>query len=239
MKLNFKRVIKRLHGLLKNEKPVTFCSSWILKHDPVIYQFLVKNVRADFGGIDWDKITASLPKRFQRIWVPPRYRPKIINWYRSKKEVDLVLKKYKEKLYIFISFADEGDRPIRDAIIVSLVRIAQRGNVRAEEKLIFFLNQVVQVWVEIYYPLRRWAGQREELEIKMKHCIRCYRFTGSFLGYLYKTLEYSSWSLRSFQAYSLDACKPDTNWSLLDTLTKDPETGQVVKVTDVGSYYFH
>ena len=237
--MTFRKIIKRLNRLLKSKKPSVFTSYWILQNDPVIYRFLVKNVRAEIGGVDWDKITSSLPKRFQRIWVPPRYKPKILRLYRDKKEVDLVLKKYKEKLYIFISFLDENDRPIRDAIIISLVRIAQRGNVRAEEKLIFFLNQVVQVWLELYYPLRRWAGQREELEIKMKHCIRCYRFTGSFLGYLYKTLEYSSWGLQSFQAYSLDACLPGTDWSMIDTLTKDPQTGRVVRATDVGSYHFH
>jgi len=239
MKLNFKCAIKQLNAQLKSKKPDRFTSSWILQNSPKLYHFIFKNIRTENDYIDWDRVVSSLNKNLQPKWVPPRYKPKIVNLYRNKKEVDLVLKKYKDKLYIFISFADESDRPIRDTIIVSLARIAQRGNIRAEEKLIFFLNQVVQIWVELYFPLRRWAGQREELEIKMKHCIRCYRFTGSFLGYLYKTLEYSSWGLQSFQAYSLDACKPDTNWSLLDTLTKDPETGRVVRVKDLGSYYFH
>jgi len=32
----------------------------------------------------------------------------------------------------------------------------------------------------------------KDIERKIKGCIRCYRYTGSFLGYLFRTLEYSA-----------------------------------------------
>ena len=38
----------------------------------------------------------------------------------------------------------------------------------------------------------RWKGYTDEIEDKIKNCIRLYRDTGSFLGYLFKTLEYSA-----------------------------------------------
>jgi hypothetical protein len=38
----------------------------------------------------------------------------------------------------------------------------------------------------------RWKGYTDEIEDKIKNCIRLYRYTGSFLGYLFKTLEYSA-----------------------------------------------
>jgi len=39
---------------------------------------------------------------------------------------------------------------------------------------------------------------------KIRGCIRCYRYTGSFLGYLYKTLEYSGRGIVPVQKFSLD-----------------------------------
>ena len=38
----------------------------------------------------------------------------------------------------------------------------------------------------------RWKGYEDEVSDKVRVCIRCYRYTGSFLGYLFKTLEYSA-----------------------------------------------
>ncbi len=52
--------------------------------------------------------------------------------------------------------------------------------------------------------LKKWRGYTDDVEDKIKGCIRCYRYTGSFLGYLYKTLEYSGRGIVSVQKYSLD-----------------------------------
>jgi hypothetical protein len=38
----------------------------------------------------------------------------------------------------------------------------------------------------------RWKGYADEVEDKIKGCAKRYRYTGSFLGYLFKTLEYSA-----------------------------------------------
>jgi hypothetical protein len=237
--MSFTQIIIHLNKLLKNEKPITFRSSWILNNDPAIYRFIVKHIRTEVNDINWDKVVSSLDRDIQKKWVPPRYKPKIVNFYSNQKEVDLILKKHKDKLYIFISLLNEADKPIRDNIIVSLTRVAQKGNIKAEKQLTIFLNQIIQLWLERYPCLFRWTGHIDELEIKIKHCIRCYRFTGSFLGYLFKTLEYSARGLQNFQAYSLDSYIPGTTIAMIDTLTKDPQTGQVVRGTDVNSYYFH
>ena len=237
--MNFDRIIIRLNRLLKNEKPAIFNSSWILDHDPAIYRFITKNVRTEVGDIDWDKVISSLNRRFQRIWIPPRYKPLRVKLYRNKKEVDLALKNYKDKLYIFITALNDNDKMLRDKIAIPLVRIAQRGNIRAQQKLIFLLKQIAQQWIEYCPTFYRWRGHSDDLESRIFACIRCYRFTGSFIGYLFKSLEYSALGLQSFQAYSLDSYIPGTTISTLDTLTKDPQTGRVVKAADVSSYYFH
>lgn len=235
----FNQIVSRLNGLLKYEKPKVFRSYWILNRDPVAYRFITKHIRTKVGDIDWDKVISSLDKRFQRIWIPPRYKHQIVKQYRDKKEVDLVLKSYSDKLYVFVAILDDNDKKLRDVIAIPLVRIAQKGNIRAQQKLVFLLKQIAQQWIEYCPTFYRWRGHSDDLEPRIAACIRCYRFTGSFIGYLFKSLELSGRGLSTFQAYSLDSYIPGTTIQTIDTLTKDPQTGQVVKATDVGSYFFH
>ena len=232
--MEFGQVINRLNALLQDENPASFNSSWILRHSSEIYRFILKNIRTEIGDINWDKVICSLDKRFQKIWIPPRHKPKTVRLYRNKGEVDSVLKNYKDKLYVFVAPLNEQDKRLRDAIGISLVRVAQKGNLRAQKQLIFFLNQLTQQWVEYCPRFFRWRGHSDDLEARNRGCIRCYRFTRSFIGYLFKTLEYSARGLQSFQAYSLDSCIPNTTIKMIDTLTKDPETNQVVRASSLG-----
>jgi len=237
--MDFQQAIDSLGDTLSKEKPFTFRSSWISEHSPNVYQYIVKNVRTEVGDIDWDKAISSLDKRFQRIWIPPRHKPQKVRLYRNKKEVDIILKNYKEKLYIFIAAINDEDKRLRDAIAIPLVRIAQKGNIRAQQKLVFLLKQIAQQWIEYCPTFYRWRGHSDDLEPRILSCIRCYRFTGSFIGYLFKSLELSGKGLQRFQAYSLDSYIPGTTIQMIDTLTKDPQTGEVVKAIDVSSYHFH
>lgn len=237
--MNFANAIKRINALLKKEKPKTFSPSWIYYRDGYVYQFIAKNVRNGVGDINWDKVIHSLDKKFQKLWYPKRHNPKhkVIKFYHDQGEVELVLKNYQPKLYVFAVALSLEDHQLRDVITIALVRIAQKGNKRAEEKLMFFLDQLIQLWFEKYPYFHCWVGRREELQVKVKHCIYYYRFTGSFLGYLFKTLEYSS---RAYpKTYSLDAYVPGTTLQVLDTLTRDPQSGRVVRAADTGFYYFH
>lgn len=237
--MTFRKAIKRLNISIKTEKPRSFRSSWILKYCPDVYRYITKYVRTEVGDINWDKVISSLNKRHQKLWVPPRYKPQKVRAYRSKKEVDLVLKDHKDKLYIFVTALDDKDRMLRDAIAIPLVRIAQKGNLRAQEKLLFLLKQLAQQWIEYCPTFYRWRGHTDEVDFVILRCVRCYRFTGTFIGYLFKSIEYSGLGFRSFQAYSLDNYLTGTTFSMADTLTKDPQTGRVVRVADVGSYFFH
>lgn len=239
--MTFKKVIRVLNALIGREKPDTFSSSWIFYHNQSAYQFIAKNIRTKLGDIDWDKVVSSLDKKFQKLLHPKRHNPKhrVINFYRNKKEVELALKIYQEKLYVFATALSLEDHFLRDTISIALVRIAQKGNKRAEEKLFFVLEPFLQLWFEKYPYLSRWRGHKEELHQKIRHCIYYYRFTGSFLGYLFQTLRYSARGLPRAYQYSLDAYIPGTELQLVDTLTRDPQTGRVAKAADIGFYYFH
>jgi hypothetical protein len=165
-------------------------SIWIYKNTPGTYQYFWKNVKTETGRIDWDKVTSNLDRVFQKRWV--RYRQKRVKEYENQDELNLVLNKYQNKLYTFISPIDENDREIRNRIIVAMVRVAQKGNVLARDELIKWVTFIIEAWLEKYYQIFKWKGYPDEVEDKIKGCIRCYRYTGSFVGYLFKTLEYSA-----------------------------------------------
>lgn len=198
--MNFGTAIKILKQSLKEKRPKTFSSTWILVEAPSVYRYISKNIRTENNDIDWDKITVKLDREFQRKWV--RYRRRQVKQYENQIEVDRILNKYKDKLYVFIDVLSEKDKNLRNKIIVSLVRVAQKGNVLAQNELIHWVRFIVDDWIDKYPHVWRWRAYTDSIEDKITGCIRCYKYTGTFLGYLFKTLEYSSKALKPL--YSLD-----------------------------------
>ena len=102
------------------------------------------------------------------------------------------MEKYKEKLYVLFAPLDEEDKKIQDELIIKLVRIGQKGNTYAQDTLIEWITFITDGWIDTYPRMYRWNGYTEEIPERIKGCIRGYRYTGSFLGYLFRTLEYSA-----------------------------------------------
>lgn len=223
--MNFTQAINCLNNLLQDKNPISFNSSWIKKYAPRCYFFIQRNIRTETGFIDWDRVTYALEWKFQRRWAPGHWR-KNRRPYRKRSEVKLILKKNKEKLYVFVSPQDILDRRVRDIISISLVRLAQNGNLSAKKELMKLLNYTVNDWLYNYYFLTRWQGYKEELERQIEACIRRYRYTGSFLHYLFKTLEYAGRGIRPFYAFSLDnPIASGVKKTFIDNVVKDQETG--------------
>lgn len=188
--MELREAIKILDNKLSQHNPITFSSSWIYYNVPNVYRYIWKNVRTENNEIDWDFVTQQLDKSFSKKWVSYRYKkPKS---YEKQSEVDVILEKYKDKLYTFLGFAKEEDKKIQDRMVIRLVRLGQKGNVCAQNELITWVTYITNDWIDKYPQMYRWQGYADEVEDKIRSCIRCYRYTGSFLGYLFKTLEYSA-----------------------------------------------
>jgi hypothetical protein len=200
--MDFDYAVKIINKLLKEKRPDTFNSSWIRKHSPNVYRFIQKNVRSEIGGIDWDRFTRALDRRFQRKWMT-YYRSRKTS-YRKKSEVGTILQRYHAKLYAFIAPADKNDECMRDIISITLVRIAQKGNVIAKEEIIKLVRFTICDWIERCPTLSSWEGYEDLIQKRIEGCIRCYRYSGTFIGYLFKTLEYAGRGLTPINAYSLD-----------------------------------
>jgi len=151
--------------------------------------------------------------------------------------VRLLLRRNRKKLYVFAVSQNLEDRRARDIISISLVRLAQNGNLSAKKELMKLLNFTVNEWLYNYYFLNRWQGYKDELEKQIGDCIRRYRYTGSFLHYLFRTLEYAGRGIRPYYAYSLD--KPvawDAKKTIIENVVADPETGRA-KMYDSADYH--
>lgn len=198
--MDFDDAVKIINKLLIEHRPDTFNSSWIQKYSPHVYCFIRQNVRSEVGGIDWDRVTRSLDRRFHRKW-KPAYRSKSIA-YSKKAEVGLILDKYKANLYAFVSPADKNDEHVRDIICIALVRIAQKGNILAKEEIVKLVRFTIDDWIERCPTLSSWEGYESLISHRIEACIRCYRYSGTFIGYLFKTLEYAGKGLRPTTAYT-------------------------------------
>jgi hypothetical protein len=220
--MDFDRVAHTLNELLSKRRPTTLNSSWILRHAPACYRFIRKWIRTEVGGIDWDQVTYILDSAYQRRWKPGRRRKPTT--YANADEVALILNRYREKLYVFITPADAYDRRMRDMISIALVRVAQNGNILARQELMKLIGYTIEDWLEDHPFLSRWRGYDEKLRAQVEGCIRRYRYTGSFVHYLYKTLEYAARGVRPPIAYSLDEALPDGNRRKIDLIAQQRKT---------------
>ena len=91
---------------------------------------------------------------------------------------------------------------MQDIISIALVRIAQKGNVIAKEEIIKLVRFTVYNWIESRPTLSSWEGYESLIPNRIEGCIRRYRYSGTFIGYLFKTLEYAGRGLRSTIEYS-------------------------------------
>lgn len=222
--MDFERTIGILNRLLLRKHPKTFNSSWIATNAPRCYRFIRTKIRTEVGGVDWDRVTCALDRNFQRRWAPkPRRRSRVL--YRNKKEIDLILNKYRDQLYVFVAPNSPTDRRTRDTIAIALVRIAQNGNVLAKEEVAVLIRYTIDEWLDRYDCLSRWKGYEDQIRQQLEGCIRRYRYTGSFLRYVFRTLECAGRGIRPLYSYSLD--EPVTAQAKdrkIENVTRDPET---------------
>jgi hypothetical protein len=224
---HLQKAVTVLNQLLSRKSPKTFCSAWILKHAPRCYSFIRKHIRSEVGGIDWDKITYALEPKYQRLWTPLLKRK--AEPYRDTREIDLVLNKYRNKLYVFIAPADANDLRIRDMIAIALVRVAQRGNLLAKAEVVELVRHTINEWLDNYFYMSRWRGRDDEIREHLEGCIRRYRYSGSFLRYVFRTLECAGRGIRPLYAYSLDdPMTIDARERKIDNVIRDPETNEIV-----------
>ena len=103
--------IATMNRLLTSKEPAQFNSSWIRRHAPPCYRFIQVNFRREYGGIDWDRLTCALERRFQRLWKPERITKRSL--YEEPREIDAIREKFRDKMYVFIALATRPTHALR------------------------------------------------------------------------------------------------------------------------------
>lgn len=124
--------------------------------------------------------------------------------YEDHDEVEAIFKKYQDKMYVFIAPSGKQDRRTRDIIGISFVRLAQQGNSLARHELMGLIKFTIDNWIERYSFLSRWRGHEDEIQNQLEACIRRYRYTGSFVSYVFRILECAGRGIRPPRMSSVD-----------------------------------
>ncbi|MFA5886289.1 MAG: hypothetical protein WC863_00755 [Patescibacteria group bacterium] len=219
--MNLEKAIININRSLTKKQPVSFNSVWIKYRCKVSYIFIIKNIKTEFNDPDWDYVVSRLERCNQKLWLKTRRRnKKDIPIYSDKDELEVILKKYNSKLYTFLACQNKDDKCICDWISIRLVRIAQKGNLLAKDKIIILLKYLVDQWIEYDRSLFSWKGYNELINEHIEAYIRRFRYAGSFIGYLYRTLEYSGRGLTPLEKFSLDDISNVSGKRIIDIFIK-------------------
>lgn len=204
--MNHEKIFIKLNQLLVAHEPKELTSSWILKHAPQAYRYIYKHFRDQYGRIEWDLVTRRLERCFHARWKMPT---------KNQKKVDLdteftnFYSTHKNKLYVFITRQNPDDKYLRDTIAIGLARLAQRGHERAGEELLSLMRLTVDDWIEVDPRIARWRGYEELIMPLLERCIRGYRYSGTFVGYVRRTLECAGRGLIPLEAFSINQTTED------------------------------
>jgi hypothetical protein len=197
---SLEQVARKINFHIEKKKPPVINEKWIKVNSPASYKFIIEN------SIDWDTVTISLDKSYQGKWNKCSKRKRYLEqeFYKDEKELNQILNTHKEKLYTFVSRINKEDELICDRISILLVRLAQKGNTLALVEIKNLYVFIIDKWLEESKYLKRWRGYEEELTALLERCIFRYRYSGTFIGYLYRTLQLSALALEPLESYSLD-----------------------------------
>ncbi len=201
--MNIEKAVRNINRSLNKKQPEKFNSQWVKNRCKVSYEFIIKKVKTDFNEPDWDLVISKLDRHNQKLWMRKEKRNEV-ELYKDKDELDIILNSYKNKLYTFLGQVDKEDKIVCDWISIRLVRLSQKGNVLAKVKIISLLENLVDQWIEFDGSLLAWKGRNDLRKEHIEACIRRFRYAGSFLGYLHRTLHYSGLGLAPLEKFSLD-----------------------------------
>jgi len=218
--MNLEKAICYINRSINKKQPKSFDDKWIKYRCKISYQFIVDNIKTEFDETDWDLVISRLDRWNQKLWMKGIKR-KINEPYINEIELNIILDKYGDKLYTFLAQQNKEDRDICDLIGIKLVRLSQKGNILSGDKTVTLLSHLISQWLEHDRSLFSWKGYDELMIDIIKGCIRRFRYAGSFLGYLYRTIEYSGRGLVPLEKFSLDDLSLVTGRRLLENFIKD------------------
>ncbi len=214
--MNLKKAVRNINRSIIKKQPKSIDHKWIKNKCKISYQFIADNIKDEFNNTDWDLVVSGLERCNQKLWMKGVKR-EAIESYKNKDELSIILDKYRNKLYTFLAQENREDKIICDLVSIKLVRLAQRGNILAKEKVVELSNHLINQWIEFNEGLANWKRYNELIIEVQGGCIRRFRYAGSFVGYLYRTMEYSGRGITPLDKFSLDDISRITGKRIIET----------------------
>ena len=68
------------------------------------------------------------------------------------------------------------------------MRLANTGILLARQELTGLIKYTIDNWIDRHYFLAAGGGYEDEIQKQLEACIRRYRYTGSFVNYVFRHL---------------------------------------------------
>ncbi|MBU2566067.1 hypothetical protein KKG46_00730 [Patescibacteria group bacterium] len=232
-KLTLQENVAELRELLIKHNPTLFSPRWIEKTDNRLYRRLV-NYRDKEGVVDWGMIVGELEDEWLPRWkhAPPRkkledYLPK--EQYTDTKEIDDAIKAHNNGLVNLLIAEDFADKEA-DEFCRALIRLAQKGNKDATERLLDQVMIVVQEWMDEYEDMAVYKNNTRAARDTISRCVYYFESensTSRFMPYVLKSLRLKAKGMQKQIPKSLDQNLGDSGKNQYDQIGRDPETGEV------------
>ncbi len=191
-KSTFNQAMIDLKEIIKQKNPKIITSGFIGRENSKLLSYFTKNIKDDNGEVDWRIVINRLDAESKKICRFPKkleqYKP--TNEYINEEEVDLIINNHKDKLYTFFEILNPEDFQHRDKICLDFLRLVQKGNVLAKEKILDYLEILVTQWVENEEKLKIFIAHGDLLRERIQKCIYYYNSEdgSSFFKYLHTSL---------------------------------------------------
>ena len=193
IKFTFESAIERLTDLLEQNKPASCSSSDINTWDPSLHSYFRRYVNKKGGGIDWEKIMEKIdPNLREKFIYPKKFEEEYpTENYENEDEVETLINNNKESLLTFFVASSPEERSKRNDICLKMIKLAKKGNLIAEERLMDYLEIIESEWIEKKKVLEIYKFRTDILKERTRRCIYLYRENGTanFVWYLLVNLK--------------------------------------------------
>ena len=179
-----------LEQKLTQYDPPTFGPTWILEYvGSAFYQRILRRMGQIRGRPNWEKLVALLPATWKKKWSDRNIQQRHRNRTELVREVEQVLDKYKDKLYVLFFTETTEDQKLREKIARSLLSLARQGNLEARNKLWDLLRPMIDSWITNRSGFAIYQKERLTPKELFEKSINSYKINkGPYIRYLYLLL---------------------------------------------------
>ncbi len=205
-KYTLESISSEVQALLEKEKPKEWSPTFLAKKARHVFRFAERNLTNAKGGIEWDRLISLLPPEYQASWKRKIFLEDITvaEGYSNQEEVDQLLEKHKDSLYLFYESTGKHEEDAVNQICMDFIDLIRKGNQEAKETFTQFLQPAITKWLDSEALPASLAQNPEKMNERVDRCLYLWKKNKTFLGYVFRTLDFTARGLKKHRVISLD-----------------------------------